>query len=806
VDTRVVFGILGPLEVRLGGTLVRVGGPRQRALLALLLCHANRVVSRDQLLDELLSHQPPESAERMLRVQISRLRRILADGSDAPRVLARPPGYLLRVEDGELDLQVFEQRLAAGRDALQHGDPGRAAVLWGEAESLWRGRPLADLEFEPFARFEIQRLHALRLLAAEDRIEAELAVGRHTTLCPELEQLVAEHPLRERLRGQLMLALYRSGRQAEALAVFHDTRRVLDAELGIEPGPALRRMHERALAADPELDMSAPAGAVFLASQPVPVVVPRELPADVSAFTGRAVELAELDLRLPAPGRGTGGTPGAVVISAVAGTAGVGKTALAVRWAHRVAGEFPDGQLYVNLRGYDPGQPVTAGEALAGFLRALGVAGPDIPLEEAERAARYRSVAAGKRLLVVLDNAATVAQVRPLLPGTGSVLVVVTSRDSLAGLVARDGARRLDLGLLPAADAVALLTTLIGERAQADPAAKALAGLCARLPLALRVAAELAAARPGTPLAGLTAELAGQQQRLELLDAGGDPHAAVASVFSWSYKHLPAYAAKMFRLLGLHPAQHWDHYAAAALADTSLAQAGQLLVVLARAHLVQPAGPGRYQMHDLLRAYAASQAGNHDTDQTRQAALTRLFDYYLAACATAMDCLSPANRHWRPDPPPAATPLPELSEPAAAQAWLDAELPTLVIVAEYTAGHGWPGHTGCLGGTLQHYVVPTGHYAEGITINAHALNAAHGTADRAAQAGALRRLGHCHFYQGRLEQATDCQQQALALARDLGDRLAQAHAHFFMPLPSARRDATGKAPAASTRPSPCIAS
>ena len=448
MGTGLEFGILGPLEVRCGGTPVHVGGPRQRALLSLLLCHANQVVSRDQLLDELLVGQPAGQAGRMLRVQVSRLRQALADGDGEPRVAARPPGYVLRVKDGELDLQVFEQRVAAGRDALGRGNPGRAAALLGEGESLWRGRPLADLEFEPFARFEIQRLQELRLLAAEDRIEAELGLGRHAALCPELGRLVAEHPLRERLRGQLMVALYRSGRQAEALDTYRAGRAQLVVDLGIEPGPRLRRVHEQMLAADPALDLPAPAGAGILGDPLAPVVVPRELPADVAGFTGRVAELAALDLLLPAPGQGTGGSPGAVVISAVTGTAGVGKTTLAVRWAHRVAGQFPDGQLYVNLRGYDPGQPVTPGEALAGFLRALG-AGSDIPLEEADRAARYRSLVAGKRLLVVLDNAATEEQVRPLLPGSASVMVVVTSRDSLAGLVAVDGARRLDLDLLP---------------------------------------------------------------------------------------------------------------------------------------------------------------------------------------------------------------------------------------------------------------------------------------------------------------------------------------------------------------------
>jgi DNA-binding SARP family transcriptional activator len=254
------FGILGPLEVKAGGAPVRVGGPRQRALLALLLCHANRVISRDQLIDELLSGQPDGSAEPMLRVQISRLRKTLADGDGQPRLLARPPGYSLRVEEGELDLQVFEQRVAAGRHALEHGDPGRAAVLLREAESLWRGRPLADLEFERFARFEIQRLEACRLAAVEDRIEAELALGRQTALCPELEQLVAEHPLRERLRGQLMLALYRSGRQADALETYRAGRSLLAEELAVEPGPQLKRLQLAVLGQDKTLDPPQPAG------------------------------------------------------------------------------------------------------------------------------------------------------------------------------------------------------------------------------------------------------------------------------------------------------------------------------------------------------------------------------------------------------------------------------------------------------------------------------------------------------------------------------------------------------------------
>ena len=371
-----------------------------------------------------------------------------------------------------------------------------------------------------------------------------------------------------------------------------------------------------------------------------------------------------------------------MVISAIGGTAGVGKTALAVQWAHQVAGRFPDGQLYVNLRGYDPGQPVTAADALAGFLRALGVPGQDIPAEEDERAARYRSLLAGRRMLVVLDNAGSVEQVRPLLPGAAGCVVLVTSRDALAGLVARDGARRLDLDLLPLPDAVGLLRALIGARVDADPAAAAaLAERCARLPLALRVAAELAAARPDVPLAELAGELADQQRRLDLLDAGGDPRTAVRAVFSWSYRHLDADAGpgvpagRPAPRPRLRPARRRR-------ADRHHRGAGPpgCWTVLARAHLIQPAGPGRYGMHDLLRAYAAELAATEDGEEARRAALTRLFDYYLAGAAAAMDALYPAEQHSRPRPPASAQPVPPLPTAATARDWLDAERASLVGV------------------------------------------------------------------------------------------------------------------------------
>jgi tetratricopeptide (TPR) repeat protein/DNA-binding XRE family transcriptional regulator len=509
--------------------------------------------------------------------------------------------------------------------------------------------------------------------------------------------------------------------------------------------------------------------AAAAAPAPPAAAVPHELPADVGAFTGRASELAELDALLSGTGSG-----GPVVISAVSGTAGAGKTALAVHWAHRVAAKhFPDGQLYVNLRGYDPDQPMRAEDVLAGFLGALDVPGASLPAGEAARAARYRSLVAGRRLLVLLDNAADEEQIRPLLPGSPSVLVLVTSRHTLPGLVARDGARRLDLGLLPGQEAVALLRALIGDRVDADPAAAgALAGLCARLPLALRVAAELAAARPGRPLAELAAELAGEDGRLDLLDAGGDPRGAVATVLSWSYRHLPPEAARTFRLLGVHPAQDWDSRATAALTGTTPGRAAQRLGVLARAHLIEPARAGRYGLHDLLRVYAAGLVASGDDERT---ALTRLFDYYLAACAAAMDKLAPAERHHRPDPPAVMEEIPEFHGPAAARAWLDAELDTLVAVAAHTAGHGWPSHTIRLAQTLHRYFDGV-HDAVGLTICRHALDAAQDCGDRAAQARTLTTLGVIYGRQGSYPQATDCHQRAIGLARQTGDRLTEVWA------------------------------
>ncbi len=459
MTSKLEFCLLGPVVVRCGGVAVPVPRGRQRAVLALLLLNAGRVVSVGEIAETLWGPAPPPSASATVRNYVKRLRRGLGN-ADQARIVTRSPGYMIRVDPGELDVSRFEVLLDGARNSARGGSWEAAADQARAALALWRGGPLADVESEALALREVPRLAELRLQAAELRADAELRLGRHGVVVAELERMTAAHPLREHLHALLMLALYRDGRQAEALAAYQHARRVVVDERGTEPGAELRELHRQLLTTGPvlpglESGLLPPGDARLAGARPRPAV-PRELPGPVRQFVGRAAELAELTGMLERAAQ----RPRTLVISAIAGMPGVGKTALAMQWAHQVADRFPDGQLHVNLRGYDPGQPMSATDALAGFLRSLGVAEQDIPAEAGERAARYRSLLAGRRMLIMIDNAGDVEQVRPLLPGSPSCVAVVTSRDALAGLVARDGARRLDLGLLPPAEAVGLLRAL----------------------------------------------------------------------------------------------------------------------------------------------------------------------------------------------------------------------------------------------------------------------------------------------------------------------------------------------------------
>jgi DNA-binding SARP family transcriptional activator len=763
----VEFGLLGPLSVRVNGEPVPIPRGKQRILLATLLLRPGRTVPADQLADVMWREGPPPSATITLQNYVKRLRQAL--GAVArDRVVTQPGGYLIRVKPGELDLAAMEQALAAARRAAREDAWLRAADEAAAALALWRGEPLCDVDLPLLAAPEVSRVAELRLQAGELRAEADLQLTRHAEVITDLEQLVADAPLREHLHALLMLALYRCGRRAEALEAYGRARDMLVEDLGSEPGPELQDLHRQILRDDPAL-LPLPASAPEATTQSL--AVPQQLPAAVSCFTGRDAELAALSSLLDAlPGTAAP----ALVISAIGGTAGVGKTALALHWAHQVAGEFADGQLYVNLRGYDPREPVAAADALAGFLRDLGVPGTEIPDSAEERAGLYRGKLAGRRVLVVLDNARDGEQIRPLLPGDPGCLAVVTSRDSLAGLVATDGAIRLDLDVLPLADAIELLRSLIGPRADIDPEAAAdLAGLCARLPLALRITAELAAARCEVPLAELVREL--QANRLDVLDAG-EERADVRAVFSWSVRQLPADAADAFALAGLHPGQDMDVHAAAALAGTAAVHARRMLDGLLRASLLHAAGAGRYGMHDLLRTYARERAAARDPGDHRDQALTRLFEYYLATAAAAMDVLFPAEACLRPPVLPGSVVTPDLLRDGAARAWLDAERANLVAVVVHCAGHGWLRHAADLAGTLFRYLLNGGHLPEADTIFGHVLQAARRSGDLAAEGPALIGLGGTSILKGRFHEAAAYYQTALERYRNCGDRAGQARA------------------------------
>jgi DNA-binding SARP family transcriptional activator len=756
------FGVLGPLQVRSDGRPVPVGAPMQRALLAALLLHANQVVAAEQLIDYLWDQTPPPSARTTLQNYILRLRRLLpARPERAARELlvTRAPGYLLQLRPGELDLDRFQRLVADARASTTQGHIERAASLLRDALALWRGPPLCDVASETLGRLHLPRLEDQRLGALEARIDADLGLGLHGELTGELYGLVEEQPLRERFRAQLMLALYRCGRQAEALEVYRSTWRLLHDELGIQPGPDLRRLEQAILCEDSSLDLPAIAAAGY---QPAAAISPpHQLPPAITDFTGRRQHLDELDRLL-----GSEADTPAVVLSAIAGTAGVGKTALAVHWAHRIRDRFPDGQLYVNLRGYAPTQPMRSIDALAGFLHALGVPAEQVPVDLDEAAGLYRTLLADKRMLVVLDNARDPDQVRPLLPGGPGSLVVVTSRDRLGGLVAREGARRLTLDVLTPEEANQLLAQLLGEtRVHAEPAAAAeLARACAHLPLALRIAAANLADRPQRSIAGYVAEL-GQGDRLGALAVAGDEQAAVRVAFDLSYTALAPETRRLFRLLGLVPGPEVTPAAAAALIGALPQQAAQLLDRLASAHLIDQDAAGRFAFHDLLRLYAAERAHHEDTREERTAAIGRLLDWYLHTVDAAARILYPDK--LRLPLPRAEAPQPEtpFHDHRGALAWLDAERPNLLAAVRHAAEQGPRPLAWLLADSLRGYYWLRMHTVDWLAVAHAGLAAAQADRHRRAQAAAHLSIADVCWRQSRDQQAVEHYSQALALTR-----------------------------------------
>ncbi|HEU0127078.1 MAG TPA: BTAD domain-containing putative transcriptional regulator [Pseudonocardiaceae bacterium] len=743
------FEVLGPLRVRHGGQPARLSAPMSRTVLGVLLTRANTPVPVDVLVDALWAGQRDPRAVKKLQLHVHRLRRIL---DDPTRIRFEHGGYTLQVHPGELDAERFESALVEGTAA---SEPARAVALLRMALGLWRGEPFSDVIDLPLLRAEADRLAERRLAGLAQLYAAELACGHANAVIPELVELAARHPMREQLQGLLMTALYQAGRQAEALEVYHRTRGALVEQLGLEPGNELQRLEHAILTGDPMLE-----------APTAPAITPAQLPADISDFTGRKAQLATVaHLAAAADRRGA-------VLVAITGKAGVGKTTLAVHAAHRLRAHYPDGQLFVNLRGVQA-RPLAPADVLARFLRSLGVDRAAIPDDVEERAALYRSRLADRRLLIVLDNAACEAQLRPLLPGTPGCAVLITSRARLAGL---NGSRLVDLDILEPDQAVELLARVAGPlRVAAEPgAAREIVRLCGFLPLAVRIAGARLDARPHWRLDRLKADLADEHHRLDQLRLGD---LEVRASLALSYESLDATARRAFRRLGLLEIRDFAPWVTAALLDIPQAQAEELVDTLVDMQLLDVAGRDatgalRYRFHDLLRAYAREVVAAEETEADRLAALDRAFGGWLALAeeagrhmvSSAFAVTFEPRACWRPDESVVSS---VVTDPSG---WFEAECGALVGVVDqaYSVESdqlGW-----ALGVRLARFFLVREYYDDW----RHVCELMLAGARRAARGGrermALDGLGELSRLQHRLDEALEGFRQTLAACGATGDR------------------------------------
>ncbi|ANZ43162.1 hypothetical protein BBK82_31305 [Lentzea guizhouensis] len=715
-----------------GDRVIEVGHARKRAVLAALLVDVNKTVSTDQLVTRVWGDRGNRSTRNSLFTYVSRLRPVLAEGGVA--IERRSGGYVLVADPLTIDVHLFAHLVGTG--AL------------GEALALWRGEALRGMD-SPWAVEVRARLDADRLTAQLDHNDQLLDAGRHHELVAELRAMTVAQPLDERVARQFMLALYRNGRQAEALEHFQRLRRTLADELGVDPGAAVRKLHQRMLEADPAL-------------VPGTRDVPRQLPAEPRLFTGRERELGQL-----ADGLGT------VVVSGIGGGGGIGKTWLALRWAYEHLDRFPDGQLYVDLRGFDPvDHPVTPSTALSGFLSALGVAAADLPSSVDAQAALYRSLLATRRMMIVLDNAADTAQVEPLLAGSPLCAMVVTSRRRLTKLVVAHGAHVIDLDTLSDAEAHDLIARrLPADRLAAEPDAVAeVLRWCGGLPLALSIVASRAAMSPRLPLAVLAAELRDEADRLDALD---DTEAGLRSVLATSCRALPEDALELFRLLGLAPSTEISTQAVGALADMPIDALP--LDVLVDAHLLTEVHAGRYRMHDLVRLYAREEAsGLPNADQ----AALRLVDHYLFRAYRAERLLYPQ----RPDIslPESDVVAEDLVDAGAAMEWLKQEHHSLLATIRMAEERGWHDRTWKLTWTLTTY-----HFRRGLTHDAlettqTGLRATQELAEPQAEALAHRRVADAHARLGAHELARRHLEHSIDISHRIGDVAGQAQCRYVL--------------------------
>jgi DNA-binding SARP family transcriptional activator/Tfp pilus assembly protein PilF len=657
---RLSVSVLGTLRVRLADREIRLGTRMQRSVFAILALRANQIVSRSELVDALWGERPPATAPGNIYSYITGLRQAL--GEHAHMLESSRAGYCLRLTGQDLDASQFDYHYEAARALRDSGNPEEAIVQFDAALGLCGEVPLADVT-GPFAEAERNRLDSRRMDVTEQRTRTVLGLGRmDDAQADALNELGTRHPLRESLQTLRMQALHQVGRTAEALTCYDQLRKLLASELGVDPGPDCERTHAELVAAARRSSGTR--------------IVPEQLPTDVRHFVGRDRELSELTREAVADGHSR-----TVVITAINGIAGVGKTALAVHLAHRLRDRYPDGRLYVNLRGFEPrSAPMPPAEALDKFLRALGADPQALPFDEAGQSALYRSMVAQRRLLIVLDNAANAQQVRPLLPGSPTSMVLITSRNSLGALAARDGAQRISLDTLSDEEATELMTSLLAESGVlAEPSQiRELAELCSRLPLALRVAAQRTATGADAALSDVLEQLRDEIRRLDALTSNDDPANAVRAVFSWSFRALAPEVTRLFRLLGLHPDAEVSSLAAAAISGSSAKSTRRHLDVLTRANLIEPIARDRYRMHDLLRIYATELVQEIESQAEHTAALTRMFDWYLESADAANRVIDPLRPRWQVKTPGGTHEAASFTSRPEAISWCETHLSTYV--------------------------------------------------------------------------------------------------------------------------------
>lgn len=755
--------VLGPLRVWRSGTPLELGPVKRQAVLAALLLRQGTVVSHERLLDAVWGEEPPAGGHKVLPTHVNSLRRVLDPGGTPPAesVIRSGKGwYRFVVEEVRLDTADLDERGDEALRTVASGDLATAADQLSVAIGLFRGEPLAGLP-GPFAQEERQRLEERRRTFRLERLKCLVLLGRFGDALDDLSGLSASDRDDESLTALRMRALYGRGRQAEALKTYEELRIRLRDELGTDPGEELRRVHEAVLHHDDAFLLRPPSSAL---PTPRESAVPAELPHDTPGFAGRSGELDRLHSLLePARAPGTANT---VVISAIGGAAGIGKTALAVHWAHQVRDRFPDGQLYVNLHGFDHDrQPLEPGEALELLLRSLGLAASEIPPHPEAQGRVFRTLLGDRRLLVLLDNAASADQVRPLLPGSPTCCVLVTSRNRLGDLVAHDGAHALPLDLLQPDEARALLSRTLGtERVDDDRhAVDELIRLCGSLPLALRVAAARLAGDPALRTADLVTEMT-EGNRLEALEPDRDANSPLRMAFSVSYRVLAPGARRLFRLLGLFPGAEFTTEAAAALLDVPLSQARRLIGALVSAHLIEPVTAARYRFHDLLREYAQECALAEDAAPDREAALERLMIWYLNATRTT------AGAGLFPELPSSLRPgrHPGLPSDIAARPWLDAERANLLAVINQAAHHGprpvaWHLTSALFSDFWIHLPRKTWQ-----TTAQTALDAAEAESDLFGQAAMHSSLAAARWDRGHVRQTMEHATRALDISRELG--------------------------------------